>query len=547
MTYRLHGSALARVLAIGLCLVLGLTLMGSYERTSAASSDLTLAVSASSDDARNPDGGALTTTEKVAQIGAGSGGNANVAGFRFGGVTIPKGAVIESVQLTMVANKTTTSRLVVDCAFETSDNAATFSGASGPAQRAVTSAKQRADRSVQRTGGKRYVICGGAQLVASLQEIVNRGGWASGNAVALIANGPATPSGARVGFRTRDYSAKTAPRLVITYSPPAGGGETPVAGQPCPTWVHDSYKAQGPDGNMYPTWHPPTDPTYGCHFGHEHGDDPTSSPAMKGRKVLFGYASIKAGMNEPHVGFKVSVWNQEKNTHNTPNSHMNAYAVFVIHQGTAGAGRFTTVHHDFEFHYWNPGDGREIHAHVLAPFGDLFVGCGANDPNGTTIDRGSFRGLMQVAADACFNDPKSPYEDWITAIYLGRDANYGGYEAYFDPHFAIFNPNTYCILSNGACTLGYSDVRDNTGADPAGTNSWFKGAKRETYMNQVWVTNAGKSTSLWTDPYGVQVAAGTANAIEQYVSAVNVKPQDPSNAFGADRNHDPDGSVHAPN
>jgi hypothetical protein len=65
-------------------------------------------------------------------------------------------------------------------------------------------------------------------------------------------------------------------------------------------------------------------------------------------------------MNEPHTGFKVSVWNQEKNTHNTPNSHMNAWAVWVVHQGTGGAGRFTQPFHDLQLHYYNPSDGREL-------------------------------------------------------------------------------------------------------------------------------------------------------------------------------------------
>src|SRR5438067_7518874 len=48
----------------------------------------------------------------------------------------------------------------------------------------------------------------------------------------------------------------------------------PVAGQMCPSWVHDQYVTVGPDGKTYATWHPPVDPQYGCYFGHEHGADP---------------------------------------------------------------------------------------------------------------------------------------------------------------------------------------------------------------------------------------------------------------------------------
>jgi hypothetical protein len=322
-------------------------------------------------------------------------------------------------------------------------------------------------------------------------------------------------------------------------------GSVPVAGQPCPAWVHDRYVAQGPDGAWYPTWHPPVDPQYGCSFGHEHGDDPTGATALRGRSVLFGYASIKAGMSEPHVGFKVFVWNNIQHP-NAP-AHSGASVVMVLHQGTAGAGRFTTVFHDLEFHYVNPNDGREVHIHMLAPFGALLVGCGANDPAmDLRLQQASVPGARQVSSTRCFATPNIPYEDWITALYVGADAS-GNWRAYLDPHFAVFNPNTYCEVVNGACVLAYSDVRAGTGADPAGTASWFKGDKREAYLNQVWLDNAGNSTSVWTDPYGRLTTPTAPGAIEQYIAAIDSRPLTNSAAWGAEHNHDPDGSVHAPN
>ena len=51
-------------------------------------------------------------------------------------------------------------------------------------------------------------------------------------------------------------------------SPASDGNTTPVAGRPCPQWVHDQYVTTGPDGKMYATWHPPVDPQFGCVFGH---------------------------------------------------------------------------------------------------------------------------------------------------------------------------------------------------------------------------------------------------------------------------------------
>ena len=53
---------------------------------------------------------------------------------------------------------------------------------------------------------------------------------------------------------------------------------SPTAYDTCSADLHRSFSVIGPDGKLYPTWHPPTvvDPATGrsCSFGHEHGDDP---------------------------------------------------------------------------------------------------------------------------------------------------------------------------------------------------------------------------------------------------------------------------------
>jgi hypothetical protein len=325
---------------------------------------------------------------------------------------------------------------------------------------------------------------------------------------------------------------------------PTPGGTTPVAGQQCPSWVHDQYVATGPDGKPYPTWHPPTDPTYKCWFGHEHGDNPSGSPALRGRPVLFGYVGTLAASDEPHAGFKVFRWDNIQHP-NAPN-HDGAFLLMVVHQGTSGAARFTTVHHSVVFDYYNPNDGREVHIQMMAPFGKLLVGCGANDPTMVlSVQQQNVPGARQVSADKCFNLPTTPYEDWVTAMYVGTDAN-GGWKAYIDPHFAVFNPNTYCIVSNGACTLGYSDVRAATGADPLSAASWFKGAHREAYLNQVWLDNVGGSSTIWTDPYGKLAAANAPGALAQFIGTMSTRPTGNSASFAGDRVYD-DGTVRAPN
>jgi len=583
----------SQALIVGISFILAFVLIAVSLDTNAATSTLSKSITSGADDARSPDQGAFTSSETTTLIGAGNGREENVAGFRFSGITIPPGSVINGVEFSMVKDQTAWQQLVVDCAFDASDNAEPFSETAAPGQRLLTKSRERTDNNIRRTTQERYTICQGGQLNAALQEVINRPGWKSGNAIALITAGPVSPAWARDSFFMSEAGIGNAPQLTINYTPPSripatntpsatrvrtqtatntpmatntavatntpvptntptppANNGTPVAGQPCPAWVHDAYVAQGPDGKMYPTWHPSTDRTYGCHFGHEHGDDPTGSPALRGRNVVFGYASLKAGMNEPHTGFKVAVWNQEKNTHNTPNSHMNSWAVWVVHQGTGGAARFTQPFHDLQLHYYNPRDGREIHAYVLGNFADTIVRgdqCGSSDKV-ITDNPGS--GSRQLVGPDCFEDgfmSGKQYEDWIAAVYLGVD-NSGNYKAYFDPHFAIFNPNTYCDLqADNTCKVGYSDTALGSGQDPTSTTAWFKGDKRETYMNQLWFDNRGGSTSVWTDPYGRLVAPGSSNAIEQYVASIFWETQDPSNAFGGNRNHDPDGSVHAPN
>jgi hypothetical protein len=259
---------------------------------------------------------------------------------------------------------------------------------------------------------------------------------------------------------------------------------------------------------------------------------------------MFGYAAAKIQMTEPHAGFKV--FRQDSVNHTNAPNHTGAAVVMALHQGSSGAKRFTEVHHSVAFHYVNSGDGREVHVDMVAPFGTFLVGCGANDPTmALRQQQAGIPGIRQISADKCFELPNIPYEDWITALYVGVDAQ-GNWKAYVDPHFAIFNPNTYCVVAAGACTLAYSDVRAQTGADPLSAQAQFKGVKREAYLNQVWLDNSPGSTSIWTDAHGALVSPNTPGAIEQYIAAMSSRPLGNSIAFGESRLYD-DGTVHAPN
>lgn len=88
---------------------------------------------------------------------------------------------------------------------------------------------------------------------------------------------------------------------------------TPGTLDTCSQEIHDRYTVIGPDGLLYPTWHPPVDPLTGCSFGHEHGRDPRGSRLHRAvGEIPFGYANSQLDIWDPfgrrhedHVGHKI--------------------------------------------------------------------------------------------------------------------------------------------------------------------------------------------------------------------------------------------------
>lgn len=90
----------------------------------------------------------------------------------------------------------------------------------------------------------------------------------------------------------------------------------------CSKEIHARYWVYGPDGKIYPTWHPPVDPVTGCKFGHEHGRDPRESALYSGMPPFgyvnekhFEYKDVNAEgyqgnfRDEDHVGHKIELQN----------------------------------------------------------------------------------------------------------------------------------------------------------------------------------------------------------------------------------------------
>ena len=160
------------------------------------------------------------------------------------------------------------------------------------------------------------------------------------------------------------------------------------------------------------------------------------------------------------------------------------------------------------------------------------------------------------------------YENWLSANYLRTPE--GDELAYFDPHFAVFNPSRYgydggsigrvidvCwetgpggeTAAGGAC----GDATDEgTIASPLpfdSKESPFNGAHREVYFNQTTVRNEDGPRRWWTDPFGGNASTEPfPGAVCQLVAPIDnsSRPTLESQAFGVARPYGGRG-VHAPN
>ena len=319
------------------------------------------------------------------------------------------------------------------------------------------------------------------------------------------ANPTATPS----------PTATVAPPPTLTATPVPPGIQPPVAGQPCPQWVHDAYITTGPDGKTYPTWHPPVDPRYGCLFGHEHGADPRTSHASN-TMPPFGYAAATMGMVEPHAGFKVFVMNAGQTVEsNISNKVADEDTRFVFHMGTGGVARYSTQFHSFQLDYIDrSGSGRFAH---------LF---GMTDTGPTSKDGSTCDNPRQGAKDFSALNCPDTYEIWNATrfqIIHPSDPYQGLLETRFAmvPSFAVFDPITTRDPSDNSRLIYTQSVKGQSGVDPTSTQADFQGCAREFYSGPFYWHNAGMQTVYFTDAMGHVAPTGpdASHPIRQEISS----------------------------
>jgi hypothetical protein len=142
-----------------------------------------------------------------------------VVGLRFRGVAVPKGAQITNAYVQFQADEAQSGATSLTIKGQADDNAATFTTAAGSISSRPTTAAAASWAPPAWLGvGDAGLAQRTSNIAGVLQEIVNRSGWAPGNALVLLVTG----TGTRVA-ESYNGSSTGAPRLHVEWSGGSGG------------------------------------------------------------------------------------------------------------------------------------------------------------------------------------------------------------------------------------------------------------------------------------------------------------------------------------
>jgi len=371
---------------------------------------------------------------------------------------------------------------------------------------------------------------------------------------------------------------------------------TPGPTDTCTKEQHDAYAVVGPDGKLYPTWHPPIGPG-GCTFGHEHGRDPSGSNLSGDVGAIpFGYANEQLEIWDPanprredHFGHKME-WENEVPLHfgSAPADQLFEIRCDVLvkmHQGTHSKDAFTNNVHEIAYHI-RCTDGTELHVTKMVAIGtpgefrstctDSTIVVGAPTPLNSP-DGGGVRVIPDRTCADRLLVPAGQTSDWgllreswqMSESFRTED---GRGLAFFNPYFQAFLPSRfydpsapnvtgrpidvcYWVGPNGERARGGPcEASTANGTVPGVTfndpRSAFDGARRQFDINSTVISNREGPTVWYTDPYGrhgrTQPFPGS---VRQYIAQIdndlnNIFPSGPG--IGRSRPYSGQG-VHSPN
>lgn len=169
---------------------------------------------ASADDAREDTPTTVITGTNITMDTA-----SRYGGFRFQNVTIPQGATISAATLTGTIPAVFNDSPDVTIWCEAADNAAAFAATNNNISgRTATTATATWTATDIGTGAKTSV-----DFAAAVQEVINRAGWASGNALVVILKGNSVNP---LRFNAYDGGGADYATLDVTYTAGGGGGGT---------------------------------------------------------------------------------------------------------------------------------------------------------------------------------------------------------------------------------------------------------------------------------------------------------------------------------
>lgn len=386
-------------------------------------------------------------------------------------------------------------------------------------------------------------------------------------------------------------------------APPASGEVstayarwTPGPFDTCSAQIHDSFSTVGPDGKLYPTWHPPVDPATGCTFGHEHGTDPRESAIFdEVGELPFGLANemldiYNPGMSrhEDHVGHKIEIGNDLPMSFGGPADvvfEARCHFLIKMHQGTHSKDAFTNNMHEIAYHA-RCSDGSGVSMTFMTNIGDagefvdsctgnhIFVGTPSppNSPDGggkriiPTRECVESRILVAPGERSNFGGLR---ESWQVSESLRTVDNHSLVS--INPYFNVREPSRFFdpALPNitgrpmDVCyeTIGNRAARGSVCDEVTGEGTIqgiahddprtaFKGSRRDFDINSFRIRNEEGPDIWYTDPLGLNgQTTPFPGSIRQWIAKLdNTRGGADLHGprIGKERNHAA-ASVHPPN
>jgi len=156
--------------------------------------------------------GTMDSTNSTLWIGS-AGTTSSYTGLRFSSVNIPKTATITSAQLQFYSVNQQWIAINLTIAGDSAGNSAVFAANALPSQRALTTARIAHTSDEAWSANTWYTL---ADVKTIVQEMINLGGWQSGNPLTLILQGDG--GWGRKYVRAIEGGSSGAVRLVITYT-----------------------------------------------------------------------------------------------------------------------------------------------------------------------------------------------------------------------------------------------------------------------------------------------------------------------------------------